>query len=283
MSATSTFRRQFSAVAALEMADGLRSRWLQFAMLVNLLLVGIFIFAGMHESQVMGFTGMSRVLFSFSHALVVVLPLLALAATGPIIGQARGSGTLEFLFCNPLSRPTYYLAVTAVRLLLLAGPLFLAFGACALVARLFFGEALDMAFLVRTLALCTAEIIAFTGIGMLLSATVRHAGRTLIWILLIWATSVALLDLALIGLLLEWRLDPQSLFLLAALNPVQDARLALLAGGDPELATLGPVGFYLANRFGMASLLAVGLLWPVLFGVTSWWAGLRSFRTRDLL
>ena len=111
----------------------------------------------------------------------------------------------------------------------------------------------------------------------------RHPARTLIWILLVGAASVALLDLALIGLLLEWRLDPQSVFLLAALNPVQDARLALLAGGNPELATLGPVGFYIANRLGNASLLAIGLIWPVVVGITCWWAGLRSFRRHDLL
>jgi len=278
-----SFSRQFRATAALEISEALRSRWLVFATTVNLLLVGIFIFAGMHESQVFGFTGMNRVMFSFSHALVVVLPLLALAATGQVIGQARSSGTLEFLFSNPLARPTYYFAVTCVRLLLLIGPLFLVFGLCALTSSLYYGEALDFAFLARTLAVCTAELIAFTGIGMLISATVRHPARTLIWILLVWATSIALLDLALIGLLLQWRLDPQSVFLLAALNPVQDARLALLAGGDPELATLGPVGFYIANRLGNTSLLLIGLIWPILVGVTCWWSGLRSFRRRDLL
>jgi len=280
---SAAFKRQFRATAALEIADGLRSRWLVFATVVDLLLVGIFVFAGMHESQVFGFTGMNRVMFSFSHALVVILPLLALAATGQVICQARSTGTLEFLFSNPLSRPTYFLAVTAVRLLLLIGPLFLVFGACALVSRFYFQEALDVAFLARTLAVCSAELIAFPGIGMLISATVRHPARTLISILLVWAASIALLDLALIGLLLQWRLDPQSVFLLAALNPVQDARLALLAGGDPELATLGPVGFFLANRLGNASLLAIGLLWPIVVGTLCWWAGLRSFRRHDLL
>ncbi len=278
-----SFSRQFRATASLELADGLRSRWLLFATIVDVVLVGVFVFAGMHESKVMGFTGMSRVMFSFSHALVVVLPLLALAATGQIIGQARSTGTLEFLFSNPLSRRTYFAAVTSVRLLLLLGPLFLVFGGCALIARLHYGEAIDVAFLARTLAVCTAELIAFTGIGMLISSTVRHPARTLIWILLVWAASIALLDLALIGMLLQWRVDPQSVFLLAAINPVQDARLALLAGGDPELATLGPVGFYIANRLGQGALLSIGLIWPILLGVTCWWTGLRSFRRHDLL
>jgi ABC-2 type transport system permease protein len=105
----------------------------------------------------------------------------------------------------------------------------------------------------------------------------------LIWILLAWAVSIAFMDLALIGLLLQWRLDPQSLFLLAALNPVQDARLALLAGGSPELATLGPVGFFIANRLGHAALLTIGLVWPIIVGAICWWTGLRSFRRHDLL
>jgi ABC-2 type transport system permease protein len=277
------FARQFRATASLELADGVRSRWLLVATIVNLVLVGIFVFAGMHESQIMGFTGMSRVMFSFSHALVVVLPLLALAATGQVIGQARSSGTLEFLFSNPLSRPTYFLAVTLVRLLLLLGPLIFVFGACAIVAKLYFHETLDVGFLARTLAVCTAEVVAFTGIGMLISATVRHPARTLICILLTWATFIAFLDLALIGLLLQWRLNPEAVFLLAAVNPVQDARLALLAGGDPDLATLGPVGFYIVNRLGHGSLLAIGLIWPTLVGVLCWWSGLRSFRRHDLL
>ena len=212
-----------------------------------------------------------------------MLPLLALAATAQVIGQARSSGTLEFLFSNPLSRTTYFLAVTAVRLLLLVGPLFLVFGACALVSRFYFNEALDMAFLVRTVSVCTVELFAFTGIGMLISATVRHSARTLIWILMVWAASIALLDLALIGLLLQWRLDPQAVFLLAAMNPVQDARLALLAGADPELATLGPVGFYIANRLGNSALLMIALVWPLVLGLTCWWSGLRSFRRHDLL
>jgi ABC-type transport system involved in multi-copper enzyme maturation permease subunit len=280
---TSAFSRQFRATARLEFADGLRSRWLLLATVADVLLVGVFVLAGMHESRVFGITGMSRVLFSFSHALVIVIPLMALATTGQVIGQARSSGTLEFLFSNPLSRTTYFLAVTSVRLLLLWGPLVLVFGVCALVASIYFREPLDFAFLIRTLAVCTAELIAFTGIGMLLSAVIRHPARTLVWILIVWATAIALLDLAMIGLLLQWRMDPQSVFLLAILNPVQDARLALLAGGDPELATLGPVGFFIVNRLGNSSLLVIGLVWPVVLGLACWWTGIRSFCRRDLL
>jgi ABC-2 type transport system permease protein len=94
---------------------------------------------------------------------------------------------------------------------------------------------------------------------------------------------VALVDFALIGLLLQWRLPAQEVFALAALNPVQVVRVALLAGAEPELSVLGPVGFYLANRLGPRVLLALGIGWPLVFGGIAWTMAWRAFRTRDLV
>ena len=73
------------------------------------------------------------------------------------------------------------------------------------------------------------------------------------------------------------------MFALAALNPVQDARLALLSGAQPELSTFGPVGFWLANHVGAGGLLAIGIGWPLLLGVTAWTCSLAAFRRKDLV
>lgn len=73
------------------------------------------------------------------------------------------------------------------------------------------------------------------------------------------------------------------MFALAAINPVQCARLALLSGAQPELSTFGPVGFFLANRIGSGGLLALGLVWPLLLGLTAWVWSLGAFRRRDLV
>ena len=75
------------------------------------------------ESSILGFTGMSRALTSFYHALLLVLPLLALTGTGQVVIQARESGALELLFSHPFSRAGYYLAVSLVRYLVLLLPL----------------------------------------------------------------------------------------------------------------------------------------------------------------
>ena len=116
-----------------------------------------------------------------------------------------------------------------------------------------------------------------------MSTLVRNQSKALMATLLIWAASVALIDFGLVGLMLQWELPPQAVFALAALNPVQDARLALLSAAQPELSTFGPVGFWLANHVGAGGLLAIGIGWPLLLGVTAWTCSLAAFRRKDLV
>lgn len=98
-----------------------------------------------------------------------------------------------------------------------------------------------------------------------------------------WAAGVALLDFALIGLMLKWHLNPQTVFFLAALNPVESARLGLLAGASKELSVLGPVGFFIAERVGANALFAIGSLWPLCAGALAWLGAFRTFRRADIV
>lgn len=277
------FRTRLRAVAGLEMAEITRSRWLPFCFGAYALLAGIFVLVGMRESSVMGFTGMSRVLFSFCHALVLFLPLLALTATAPVLPQARASGALELLLTQPLSRRCYFGAVAGVRLLVLAAPLALLLGALAAWGKIGFGEPVPWGFLAKSLGVAFSLLWSFVGIGMLISSFAPNAARATMWILLVWIAAAALMDFALVGLMLQWRLQPQAVFALAALNPVEAARLALLSAAEPELSVLGPVGFYLANRIGAFGLLLLGLLWPAVLGSLCFAIGARRFRNRDLI
>jgi hypothetical protein len=72
-----------------------------------------------------------------------------------------------------------------------------------------------------------------------------------------------------------------AVFALAAANPVQAARLALLSSAEPTLATLGPVGFFLANRVGAGALFGLGVAWPALVGGLGWWLAWAAFRRGD--
>jgi len=275
--------REMGICAWQDWAELRRSRWAAFCVIVYLALAAGFMLAATHESSVFGFTGMGRVLFSFSHALLLVLPLLALSATAPALSQARDNGSLELWFSQPLSRPGYFLGLTCSRWLVLALPLVVLQTGMALWGWLAFGDGTVWFFFVRSLAISLTLLWAFTGLGLWAAVRTHSQAQALLWTLLLWALGVALLDFALIGLLLAWRVPAVLVFFLAALNPVECARLALLSAADPSLATLGPVGFFLFTNLGAGALLALGLAWPLLAGSLAWRLAMDRFCNGDLV
>jgi ABC-type transport system involved in multi-copper enzyme maturation permease subunit len=276
-------RAELAAVARLDLGEVLRSRWLVVCLLLYALLGAVFVLVGLRESSVLGFTGVGRVLFSVCHALVVVLPLLALLATVQAVNRARDDGSLELFLSHPISRGAFLGGVSLVRLSALALPLVLALGALAAAATGLYGQAIPWTFLGQALAVCVALLAAYVGLGLATSVLVRNPARAMTIVFLLWMASVALLDFAGIALLLQWRLPARAVFAIAAANPVQAARMALLSAAEPTLATLGPVGFYLANHLGGRALFALGVTWPAAVGAgafgLAWW----RFRRGDLV
>jgi len=275
--------KELVAVTRLDLAEVLRSRWLLFCGLVYALLAGMFILVGVRESNVLGFTGMGRVLMSFTHALLLLLPLLALTATSQLVNRARDDGTLEMLFSHPLSRRRYFYAITATRYALLLGPLVVLVLLLGVLGSVLLRQAIPWAFLGRALAISASLLWAFVGLGLLISTVVRNQARAMMYVLLCFGLSAALLDFGVIGLLLKWRLHAATLFVICALNPVQAARMALLSAAEPELGTLGPLGFFLASRIGSQALFALGILWPAALGSLLWWRACRHFQKSDLV
>ncbi len=271
------------AVARLEIAEVVRSRWLVVCLALYAVLASIFVLVGLRESSVMGFTGMGRVLFSLCHALVLLLPLVALAVTAQVVNRARDDGTLELWMSQPIRRGGYFAAVTLVRYLTLTLPLIALLVGLGLLGRLLFAQPIPWAFVGRASAVSASLLWAFVALGLAISVRVRSPARAMTYVVVLWAAAVALLDFALIGAMLSWRLEPRAVLLLASLNPVQTARLALLSAAEPELSNLGPVGFFLANRIGTAGLVGLGLAWPCVFGAATWSLALRSFRRGDLV
>jgi len=273
----------FAAVVRLDLAEVVRSRWLVLCLALYVGLAAVFIAAGLRESGVVGFTGLGRVLFSLCHSLVLILPLVALVATGQVVNRARDEGTLELLMSQPIRRERYLVALLAVRFGALVLPLLGIFALLALVGAAWAGAGVASDMALRASALCASLLFAFTAFGLLISVRVRSPARANAYVILCWLAAVALVDFALIGAMLRWHLQPRAVLLLAALNPVQDARLALLSAGGMDLETLGPVGFYLIQALGANGLLALGIVWPVALGASAFTLALRTFRRGDLV
>lgn len=277
------------ALFRLELAEAVRSRWMAFTAAIYVVVFSGFVWLGLRESRVLGFTGLSRVVLNVANAVVLAVPLVALVATTQTIVRARQSGFFELMLSQPVRRQEWFASVVASRFMVVAGPLIVLLVSTFVVGRLGVlgtgGEGdPDLGPIVgRSLAVTVSLAWAFLGIGFWLSASARTPERATVLALVAWIAAAALHDFALIGALLRFRLAPAAVFGLAAMNPVEAARVAILGSVDPELSVLGPVGFWLANTLGSARALAVGVVWPMLLGTLAMWAASRRLSRSDLI
>jgi ABC-type transport system involved in multi-copper enzyme maturation permease subunit len=269
------------AIARLDLAAIRRSRWLWFCLLTYALLGVVLVTASSRESIVLDFTGSTRVLLSFSHALVLILPLIALTATAPVIQRAREDGSLELMLSQPLAPSSWFVATFTVRYLALVAPLALAMFGISVWGQVAYGDPIPWPFMLRALAVSAALLFAFCGIGACISAYVRDPARVITYLVIAWALGVALLDFGVIGMLLRWHVNARFVFALAIANPVEASRLALLSHLQPDLGTYGPVGLYLAQRVGTTALFFIGIAWPTVVGVFTGLLAFHKFRRSD--
>lgn len=268
----------------LEIADAMRSRWIAFTAAVYVAVFGLFVWLGLRESSVLGFTGVSRVILNVSNAVVLAVPLVALVATSQTVVRARQSGFFELMLSQPVRRSDWFAGVVLSRFVVVVGPLLV-----LLLAALVVGstsgphDAALAPIVLRSLAVTSSLAWAFIGIGFWISSHARTPERATVQALVAWIGASALHDFALIGALLRFKLAPAVVFTLAAANPVESARIAILGSVDPELSVLGPVGFWLANTLGPQLTLLVGVAWPLLLGTSLLFVAQRRFSSTDLV
>ena len=181
----------------LEMADALRSRWLAFTAVVYVLVFGLFVWLGLRESNVLGFTGMSRVVLNVSNAIVLAVPLVSLVATSQTVVRARQSGFFELMMTQPMKRSDWFAAAVMSRFVVVVGPLVVLLVAALVLGAVTAGKdpALGpMAF--RSLAVTAALAWAFIGIGFYISSRAPTPERAMVLSLAAWLVAAALHDFA---------------------------------------------------------------------------------------
>lgn len=271
-----------NAVLRLEGAGVLRARWFLVSLSVAAGLALFFVAVASRESAVLAFTGFGRVVTGTALAALLFVPLLAVFSTALAVPQARQQGVLEWYMSHPTRREGLFLGMYLPRLGAVVAPVV---GMVALVAgaAAVLGSPLPWDLGLRLFLVLLTQGFCFASLGMWVSVAARTPESALLRGLLLWMGTVALYDFALIGVLLRWKLTPVAVFALAAANPVQAGRLGVLAGADPALGLLGPVGSWIGVTLGPAGTLSYAVGWPTLLGALVLILARRRFVRRDLL
>ncbi len=269
--------------ARLELAESLRSKWALFAATLYLGMVAAFVWLGLRESSMLGFTGLSRVLLNVANAVIVVFPLVVLVGTHSAIVRAKTSGFFELMLTQPVRRAQWFWGLLLARVAVLIGPLVVVMVGAALASLLLEPEPGLAAVAARSLASTVSLVFSFIGVGLWVSSRSRTLERARVWALVAWVVTAALHDVLLIAVLLRTPLPPEVVFFVSALNPSEAARVGILSSVDPELSALGPVGFWLANTLGPTLALVIAVGWPALLGLLTTWRAARNLERADLV
>lgn len=262
--------------------ETLRARWYQFYVAGFSTLIALFFFFGLAESNVLGYTGLGRILLTFIQISLVVMPLFVLVTTARTLVGDRESGVWEYVLTWPMGLRSYYWGKAAGRLLAIVVPMVSALLVAGLVeaAR---GREVPWAVVGYYAALLTSLVVCFLGIALLISVVANTQEFALGLALGIWFLAEALVDALLLGILLRQQLQPEALLGAAMLNPLQAFRMAAIALFDPGLTALGPISYTILDMLGRPGLFAWAIAWPLLLGLACAWLGVRIFTKNDVL
>ncbi len=255
-----------SALVGKEMRDARRNRWLALYTLVFASLSFALAWLALTTMGTAGPAGFGRTAASLINLVLLIVPLMGLTLGALSLASERERGSLLYLLAQPITHLELlagkYLGVG----LSLLGALALGFGASGLVI-VWRGVAASAAAYLALVALAGLLALNALSLGMLLSAVARRSATAIALALFLWLMLVFGGDLGLMGSALVLRIDIQTLFALALLNPLQVFKMAAILAIRGSLEVLGPAGLYALRAYGdrLGSLFLVILLaWTIL-------------------
>ena len=269
-------------IAYLDLKESIRSKWFLVYSIVFGGLIALFFIAGITESQVMGFSGLSRLLLMYIQISIVILPIFILITTVRSISGDRDSHILEYMLSFAISLRDYYWGKVIGRFITVFLPVFMAM-VFALVYGFIQGADIPYAIFFLYSGLLFALTMSFLGIAFFISSIVKSSEVALGLSFFIWIFMLAFIDIALISLMLQNRYNEELIIGIAFLNPLELFRVAAISLFDPELTVMGPVAFYILDNVSRAIFLAISILYPIIVGLLFSYAGYVVFSKRDLV
>ena len=261
--------------------ESLRSRWfLVYTLIFGGIVVALFI-TGLTESRIMGFTGLSRTLVTYLQITMAILPVFVLLTTVRSVAGDREAGIFEYMLSLPVGLASWYWGKIIGRFTVVFLPVFLAMmlaviWAAVKGADIPWSQVLFYTLMLMVLAWC------FLGIGMLISSLARSADVAQGAAFLTWLILLLFLDLILLGMMIQSGSSPETVVMIALLNPLQVFRTGAMMLFDPQLVLLGPSAWVILDTFGHTGYLIYSIVYPFLLGTIGAWLGYVFFKRGDL-
>ncbi len=269
-------------IAYLDLKESIRANWFIVYSLVFGGLIALFFIAGITESQVMGFSGLSRLLLMYIQVAIVILPIFILITTVRSISGDRDSHILEYMLSFPISLKQYYWGKVFGRFITVFLPVFMAM-VFAIVYGTFQGADVPWSIFFLYTGLLFAMSSAFLGIAFFISSIVKSSEMALGISFFIWIFLLAFIDIALISLMMQQRINTELIIGIAMINPMEIFRVAAISLFDPELTVMGPVAFYILDMMSQKVFVFISIVYPTLLGVLFAFLGFRIFSKKDLV
>lgn len=266
----------------MDLKESIRAKWFLVYSLVFGGLIALFFIAGVTESQVMGFSGLSRLLLMYIQITIVILPIFILITTVRSISGDRDNHILEYMLSFPISLKQYYWGKIIGRFITVYLPVFFAMVIAVLYGAIK-GAAIPWSIFFLYTGLLFALSSAFLGIAFFISSFVKSSEVALGIAFFIWIFLLAFIDIALISLMMQQRFNPQLILFLAMINPMEIFRVAAISLFDPELTVMGPVAFYILDSMSQGIFVLLSVVYPFSIGLIFAFLGFKIFEKKDLV
>ena len=269
-------------IAYLDLKESIRAKWFVVYSLIFGGMIALFFIAGVTQSQVMGFSGLSRLLLMYIQVTIVILPIFILITTVRSISGDRDNHILEYMLSFPISLKQYYWGKILGRFITVFLPVFFAMF-LAIIYGSIIGASVPWEIFFLYSGLLFALSSAFLGIAFFISSFVKSSEVALGISFFVWIFLLAFIDIALISLMMQNRYEESMIIAIALANPMEIFRVAAISLFDPELTVMGPVAFYILDTFNQSVFVLFSILYPVLLGLAFAVFGYKIFSKKDLV
>ncbi len=267
--------------ARLDISESIQSRWFFVYSLIFIGSIILLIAFGLTESRVMGIMGLSRLMLVYIQLVMALLPVFVLISTVRSVAGDKEAGVFEYLLSMPIELMAWFWGKMLGRFVVVFVPVIFAMLLViiwGLIKNLPTDWGLFFYYCVMVLAFCWC----FLGLGMLISTISRSVDVAQGTAFFIWLLLLLLLDMILLGLMIQFNASVNLVVGIAVFNPLQVFRIASLLLFDPQLTLLGPAAFVILDVFGKNLFLLWAVIYPLLLGSFLGATGYYFFKKSDL-